>query len=125
MDEKELVKAWNEQRALRIKSQLAPTILLSVVLGLAATGHITHQSGSSLKLFVMGLVAAGGVFSVSGMVAAIRDSIAVIDSLKAMTNLTPISSTIVGSVNSLRVTGALFVAMSAFNFVVLWSYLYN
>ena len=125
MDEKELVRTWNEQRALRIKSQLAPTILLSVVLALAATGHITRQSDSTLKLFVMGLVAAGGVFSVSGMVAAIRDSIAVIDSLKAIPNVSPISATISGSINSLRLTGALFVAMSAFNFVVLWSYLYN
>jgi hypothetical protein len=125
MDEKELVRTWNEQRALRIKSQLAPTILLSVVLALAATGHITRQSDSTLKLFVMGLVAAGGVFSVSGMVAAIRDSIAVIDSLKAIPNVSPISATISGSINSLRLTGALFVAMSAFNFVVLWSFLYK
>ena len=123
MNENELITIWNKQRAIRVKSQLAPTILLSAVLALAATGNLNNSSDSTLKLFVIGLVASGGVFSVSAMVAAIRDSLAVIDSLKALKTLSPLGKSIKKSADSLKVLGVLFMAMSAFNFIVLLSYL--
>ena len=123
MNENELITIWNQQRAIRVKSQLAPTILLSAVLALAATGNLNNSSDSTLKLFVIGLVASGGVFSVSAMVAAIRDSLAVIDSLKALKTLSPLGKSIKKSADSLKVLGVLFMAMSAFNFIVLLSYL--
>ena len=123
MNENELVAIWNQQRAIRVKSQLAPTVLLSVVLALAATGNLTKNSDSNLKLFVIGLVASGGVFSVSAMVAAIRDSLAVIDSLKSLKSLSPLGKSIKKSADQLKVLGLLFMAMSAFNFIVLLRYL--
>ena len=123
MNENELIAIWNQQRAIRVKSQLAPTLLLSVVLALAATGNLDKYSDSNLKLFVIGLVASGGVFSVSAMVAAIRDSLAVIDSLKALKSLSPLGKSIKKSADQLKVLGVLFVAMSAFNFIVLLKYL--
>jgi hypothetical protein len=123
MNENELISIWNQQRAIRVKSQLAPTLLLSVVLALAATGNLDKYSDSTLKLFVIGLVASGGVFSVSAMVAAIRDSLAVIDSLKALKSLSPLGKSIKKSADQLKALGVLFIAMSGFNFVVLLSYL--
>jgi len=123
MNENELITIWNQQRAIRVKSQLAPTLLLSVVLALAATDHLNKLSDSTLKLFVIGLVASGGVFSVSAMIAAIRDSLAVIDSLKALKSLSPLGKSIKKSADSLKVLGVLFIAMSAFNFIVLLRYL--
>jgi hypothetical protein len=123
MNENELITIWNQQRTIRVKSQLAPTVLLSVVLALAATGNLNSSSDSTLKLFVIGLVASGGVFSVSAMVAAIRDSLAVIDSLKALKSLSPLGKSIKKSADSLKVLGVLFMAMSGFNFIVLLSYL--
>lgn len=123
MNENELISIWNQQRAIRVKSQLAPTVLLSVVLALAATGNLTKNSDSNLKLFVIGLVASGGVFSVSAMVAAIRDSLAVIDSLKSLKSLSPLGKSIKKSADQLKVLGVLFMAMSAFNFIVLLRYL--
>ena len=123
MNENELIAIWNQQRAIRVKSQLAPTLLLSVVLALAATGNLDKYSDSNLKLFVIGLVASGGVFSVSAMVAAIRDSLAVIDSLKALKSLSPLGKRIKKSADQLKVLGVLFMAMSAFNFIVLLRYL--
>jgi hypothetical protein len=123
MNENELISIWNQQRAIRVKSQLAPTLLLSVVLALAATGNLDKYSNSTLKLFVIGLVASGGVFSVTAMVAAIRDSLAVIDSLKALKTLSPLGKSIKKSADSLKALGVLFMAMSAFNFIVLLSYL--
>ena len=123
MTENELIAIWNQQRAIRVKSQLAPTVLLSAVLALAATGNLNSSSDSTLKLFVIGLVASGGVFSVSAMVAAIRDSLAVIDSLKALKSVSPLGKSIKKSADQLKALGVLFIAMSAFNFIVLLSYL--
>jgi hypothetical protein len=123
MNENELIAIWNQQRAIRVKSQLAPTLLLSAVLALAATGNLDKYSDSTLKLFVIGLVASGGVFSVTAMVAAIRDSLAVIDSLKALKSLSPLGKSIKKSADQLKALGVLFIAMSAFNFIVLLRYL--
>ena len=124
MNENELISIWNQQRAIRVKSQLAPTVLLSAVLALAATGNLSSTSDSTLKLFVVGLVASGGVFSVSAMVAAIRDSLSVIDSLKALKSVSPLGKGIKKSADQLKALGVLFMLMSGFNFVVLLSYLY-
>jgi len=123
MTENELIAIWNQQRAIRVKSQLAPTVLLSAVLALAATGNLSSTTDSTLKLFVIGLVASGGVFSVSAMVAAIRDSLSVIDSLKALKSVSPLGKSIKKSADQLKALGVLFVVMSGFNFVVLLSYL--
>jgi len=123
MNENELITIWNQQRAIRVKSQLAPTVLLSAVLALAATGNLNKYTDSTLKLFVIGLVASGGVFSVSAMVAGIRDSLAVIDSLKALKSLSPLGKSVKKSADQLKALGVLFMAMSAFNFIVLLSYL--
>jgi len=123
MNENELIAIWNQQRAIRVKSQLAPTVLLSAVLALAATGNLTKNSDSTLKLFVIGLVASGGVFSVSAMVAAIRDSLAVIDALKGIKSISPLGKSIKKSSDQLKILGGLFMVMSVFNFVVLLRYL--
>ena len=125
MDENNLINSWNQQRSIRVKSQLAPTVLLSAVLALCATGAITSDSDQYLKLFLVGLVASGGVFSVTAMVAAVRDSLSVIDSLKALKSLTPVGQSIIKTGSQLKVLAALFMAMSTFNFVVLLLYLYS
>ena len=125
MDENNLINSWNQQRAIRVKSQLAPTVLLSAVLALCATGAITSDSDQYLKLFLVGLVASGGVFSVTAMVAAVRDSLYVIDSLKALKSVSAFSSSIIKSASQLKALALLFMAMSTFNLVLLLLYLYN
>jgi len=125
MDENNLINSWNQQRAIRVKSQLAPTILLSAVLALCATGAITSDSDQYLKLFLVGLVASGGVFSVTAMVAAVRDSLSVIDSLKALKSVSALRQSIAKSGSQLKALALLFMAMSTFNFVALLLYLYS
>ena len=125
MDENNLINSWNQQRSIRVKSQLAPTVLLSAVLALCATGAITSDSDQYLKLFLVGLVASGGVFSVTAMVAAVRDSLSVIDALKALKSASALSSSIIKSGSQLKVLALLLMAMSTFNFVLLLLYLYS
>ena len=123
MDEKELINIWNQQRAIRVKSQLAPTVLLSAVLALAATGNLNNNTDSTLKLFVIGLVASGGVFPVTAMLAAIEDSLSVVKALKKLKSVSAVGASIIGSAARLKILGGLFVLMSSFNFVVLLAYL--
>ena len=123
MDEKELINLWNQQRAIRVKSQLAPTVLLSAVLALAATGNLNNNTDSTLKLFVIGLVASGGVFSVTAMLAAIEDSLSVIKALKKLKSVSAVGASIIGSAARLKILDGLFVLFSSFNFVVLLAYL--
>ena len=123
MDEKELLNLWNQQRAIRVKSQLAPTVLLSAVRALAATGNLNNNTDSTLKLFVIGLVASGGVFSVTAMLAAIEDSLSVVKALKKLKSVSAVGASIIGSAARLKILGGLFVLMSSFNFVVLLAYL--
>ena len=123
MDEKELLNLWNQQRAIRVKSQLAPTVLLSAVLALAATGNLNNGTDSTLKLFVIGLVASGGVFSVTAMLAAIEDSLSVVKALKKLKSVSAVGASSIGSAARLKILGGLFVLMSSFNFVVLLAYL--
>jgi len=123
MDEKELINIWNQQRAIRVKSQLAPTVLLSAVLALAATGNLNKNTDLTLKLFVIGLVASGGVFSVTAMLAAIEDSLSVVKALKKLKSVSAVGASIIGSAARLKILGGLFVLMSSFNFVVLLAYL--
>ena len=125
MDEKGLINIWNQQRGIRVKSQLAPTVLLSAVLALAATGNLNNSTDSTLKLFVMSLVASGGVFSVTAMLAAIKEGLAVISALRNMKALSPLGASIMGAGSSLKIIAGLFVVMSSFNFVILLAYLYR
>ena len=125
MDEKELISVWNLQRGIRVKSQLAPTILLSTVLALIATKNLNRDSDQFLKLFVIGLVASGGVFSVTAMLAAIKEGLAVISALGKVKALSPLGASIMGAESSLKIIAGLFVVMSSFNFVILLAYLYR
>ena len=125
MDEKELISVWNLQRGIRVKSQLAPTILLSTVLALIATKNLNSDSDQFLKLFVIGLVASGGVFSVTAMLAAIKEGLAVISALGKVKALSPLGASIIGAESSLKIIAGLFVVMSSFNFVILLAYLYR
>ena len=125
MDEKELISVWNLQRGIRVKSQLAPTILLSTVLALIATKNLNSDSDQFLKLFVIGLVASGGVFSVTAMLAAIKEGLAVISALRKVKALSPLGASIMGAESSLKIIAGLFVVMSSFNFVILLAYLYR
>jgi hypothetical protein len=93
------------------------------VLALAATGNLNSSTDSTLKLFVIGLVASGGVFSVTAMLAAIEDSLSVINALKKIKSLSAVGAGIIGSATRLKILGGLFVLMSGFNFVVLLAYL--
>ncbi len=125
MREKELLQIWNGQRSQRINSQLAPTILLAATLALIATGKLNYKSPGDVKALAMGLVVAGGVFSVTAMLASIRDSMALTRAMREAVDISQLGLSVTKSSTTLFFTGFLFIALSLFNLAVLALYLYK
>lgn len=125
MREKELLQIWNGQRSQRINSQLAPTILLAATLALIATGKLNYKSPVDVKALAMGLVVAGGVFSVTAMLASIRDSMALTRAMREAVDISQLGLSVTKSSTTLFFTGFLFIALSLFNLAVLALYLYK
>eukprot|EP01037_Dinobryon_pediforme_P001284 gene1283-1299_t len=125
MREKDLLQIWNGQRSQRISSQLGPTILLAVILILVATGKLNYKSPLDIKAFAIGLVAAGGVFSLTAMLASIRDSRALTRAMREASDISQIGLSVTRNSGTLLFTGFLYVALSLFNFTVLAIYLFK
>ena len=125
MKEKDLLQVWNSQRSQRISSQLAPTILLAATLALVATGKLTYRSPVDVKAFAVGLVAAGGAFSLTGMLASIKDSLALTRAMREVNDLSQLGVSVLKNSGNLSLTAVLFVALSLFNFVALVLFLYK
>lgn len=123
--EKDLLQIWNGQRSQRISSQLAPTILLAAVLALTATGKLTYKSPLDIKAFAIGLVAAGGIFSVSGMLASINDSRALTRAMREANEVSQLGMSISGNAGLLSFTGFLYVLLGIFNMTVLVLFLFK
>jgi len=123
--EKDLLQIWNGQRSQRISSQLAPTILLAAVLALTATGKLTYKSPLDIKAFAIGLVAAGGIFSVSGMLASINDSRALTRAMREANDVSQLGMSISGNAGLLSFTGFLYVLLGIFNMTVLVLFLFK
>lgn len=125
MREKDLLQLWESQRSQRITSQLAPTILLAAVLALITTGEITSKSPLDIKAFAIGLVAAGGVFSVGSMLASLRDSTVLTRAMKEVNDVSQLGITVSKSSWTLLITGFFYIALSAFNMTILVLYLFG
>ena len=123
--EKDLLQVWNGQRSQRIASQLAPAILLAAVLALTATGKLNYKSPLYVKAFAIGLVAAGGIFSVSGMLASITDSRALTRAMREANDVSQLGVSITKSSGMLAFTGFLYVVLGLFNMAVLALYLFK
>lgn len=125
MREKELLQIWNSQRSQRIASQLSPVILLATVLVLITTGELTYKSAIDIRAFAVGLVAAGGIFSISGILASLRDSRALTRAMKEATDVSQLGISVSKNSGNLLFTEFFFVILSIFNMTVLALYLFK
>jgi len=125
MNENQLIKIWNDQRSSSTKLQIPPTIFLAVILGLGATGQLTKKSELNLRFFALAVVAAAGIFSVSGILATIRDGMSLIRTLEEIKGLTPLGKNIRNSTTSLTVSGFTIPIFTLLYFVFLSFYLFK
>ena len=125
MREKELLQIWNSQRSQRIASQISPVILLATVLALVTTGELTYKSPLDIRAFATGLVVAGGIFSISGILASLRDSMALTRAMKEATDVSQLGISVSKNSGNLFLMGFLSVVLSLFNVTVLALYLFR
>jgi hypothetical protein len=125
MNENQLIKNWNYQRAASAKLQLPPTIILAVVLGLGASGRLTSKSELTLRIFTLAVTVAIVLFSVRGILATIRDGVSVTRSLEEIKGLTPLGKNIRNSSTSLIITGFTVSIFSLLILLLLSFYLFK
>ena len=123
--EKDLLPIWNAQRSQRIASQLAPTILLAAVLALGAIGKISYKSPLDIKAFAVALVAAGGIFSVTAMLASVSDSRALTRAMREVSDVSQLGLSISKKSGNLAFVGFLYSVLGLFNMAVLALYLFK
>ena len=81
MDEKFLIKLWNEKRTQIITAQISPALVLIGVMALAATGKFADASDGA-KYLALGVAASTGILAMISQYAAIREAEVLILDLK-------------------------------------------
>lgn len=77
MDEKTLIKLWNEKRTQIITAQISPALVLIGVMTLAAFGKFSTASNNA-KFLALGVAAATGILAIISQYAAVREAEALI-----------------------------------------------
>ena len=82
MNELDLIQLWNRLRNQIIFSQLAPTFLLIVTIGLLNDGLADNED--SVKLATLGILLASGIFGFLAQYSAASEARAVLNELKTL-----------------------------------------
>ena len=113
MNELELVQLWGRLRNQIIFSQLAPTFLLIVTIGLLNDG--LANSADSIKLATLGILLASGVFGFLAQYSAASEARAVLGDLRTLKSKSRVSLQLLrfaSWINIIRfVTPSIFVAI--------------
>ena len=113
MKEQDLVKLWNRLRSQIIFSQLAPTFLLIVTIGLLNDG--LADSADAVKWAALGILLASGIFGFLAQYSAAPEARAVLSDLKTLKSKSKVSIQLVGFkswINVIRfVTPSIFVGI--------------
>jgi hypothetical protein len=89
MNELDLVKLWNRLRSQIIFSQLAPTFLLIVTIGLLNDG--LAESAAEVRWATLGILLASGIFGFLAQYSAATEALAVLSDLKRLKSKSKVS----------------------------------
>ncbi len=101
MNELELIQLWNRLRNQIIFSQLAPTFLLIVTIGLLNDGLADNED--SVKLATLGILLASGTFGFLAQYSAAAEARAVLSELKTLKAKSKVSHQLMGFSNWINV----------------------
>ena len=101
MNELELIQLWNRLRNQIIFSQLAPTFLLIVTIGLLNDGLADNED--SVKLATLGILLASGIFGFLAQYSAAAEARAVLSELKTLKAKSKVSHQLMGFSNWINV----------------------
>ncbi len=123
MDEKSLLKQWNQMRAQIIQAQVAPALVLIGVLVLAAIGSFETASDGA-KYLALGVAAATGILATISQYAAVREGEALLLDLKKIDKPSALSQKIADSRGLLSLSAIAIVGLDIAIFaLVVWAVL--
>jgi sensor c-di-GMP phosphodiesterase-like protein len=123
MDEKALIKQWNEMRSQIITSQVAPALVLIAILVVAAYDKFDTASDSA-KFLALGVAAVTGFLATISQYAAIREGEALLIDLRKVEKPTALTSKIADSRGLLSLSAIAIIAFDIAMFaLVTWAIL--
>jgi sensor c-di-GMP phosphodiesterase-like protein len=123
MDEKALIKQWNEMRSQIITSQVAPALVLIAILVVAAYDKFDTASDSA-KFLALGVAAVTGFLATISQYAAIREGEALLLDLRKIEKPTALTSKIADSRGLLSLSAIAIIAFDIAMFaLVTWAIL--
>ena len=123
MDEKALIRQWNEMRSQIITSQVAPALVLIAILVVAAYDKFDTASDST-KFLALGVAAVTGFLATISQYAAIREGEALLLDLRKIDKPTALTSKIADSRGLLSLSAIAIIAFDIAMFaLVTWAIL--
>jgi hypothetical protein len=123
MDEKTLLKQWNQMRAQIIQSQVAPALVLIGVMVLASLG-VFADAADSAKYLTLGVAAITGILAIISQYAAVREGEALMVDLRRVTTPSALAAKIADSRGLLSLSAIAIVSFGIAMFaLVVWAVL--
>lgn len=123
MDEKNLLKLWNEKRMQIITAQFAPALVLIAIFVLSAQGTFNNAS-SAARYLTIGVAGVTGFLAIISQYAAIREAEMLLVDISKLSNPSSLAKVIATSRSYLSLTAIAVVGLGLGIFtLVVWSVL--
>jgi hypothetical protein len=123
MDERSLLKQWNQMRAQIIQSQVAPALVLIAIFVMASLGMFTDATDGA-KFLAIGVAAATGILAIISQYAAIREGEALLVDLNKVDKPSALAKKIADSRGLLSLSAIAIVGLGIAIFaLVVWAVL--
>lgn len=123
MDEKTLIKQWNQMRVQIIQAQVAPALVLIGVMVLATLG-LFETASDSAKFLALGITAITGFLATISQYAAVREGEALLVDLGKLDKPSELSRKIAGSRGLVSLSAIAIIAFDIAMFaLVVWAVL--
>lgn len=114
MDERTLIKQWNQLRVQIIQAQVAPALVLIAIVALASIGSFNEASDGA-KFLALGVTAVTGILATISQYAAIREGEALIVDLRKVDKPSAVAQKIADSRGLVSLSA---IAIIAFDIVI-------
>lgn len=123
MDERSLLKQWNQMRAQIIQAQVAPALVLIAIFIMASLGMFTDATDGA-KFLAIGTAAATGILAIISQYAAVREGEALLVDLKRVEKPSNLAKKIADSRGLLSLSAIAVVGLGVGIFaLVVWAVL--
>ena len=123
MNEKDLIKLWNEKRSQIITAQIAPTLMLIGVFVLAGFDKFATASDGA-KYLAIGVAAVTGILAIISQYAAVREGEALVEDLSKIASESALGKKIAESRGLLSLSAIAIVGSGVAIFaLVVWAVL--